>query len=42
MPQNGPKASDDEEQLDARLADLLHQMRELHVDLHEAAQTAAS
>jgi hypothetical protein len=42
MPQNGPKAADDEEQLDARLVDLLHQMRDLHLELHEPAQTATS
>jgi hypothetical protein len=42
MPQNCPKAPDDEEQLDARLVDLLHQMRERHLELHEATQTAAS
>ncbi|HXL94864.1 MAG TPA: hypothetical protein VN969_38545 [Streptosporangiaceae bacterium] len=35
------KAADEEEQLDARLADLLRQMRERHYDLHEAAQSTA-
>jgi hypothetical protein len=42
MPQNGPKAADDEEQLDARLVDLLRQMRERHLDHHEATKTGAS
>ena len=40
MPQNGREVADEEEQLDARLADLLHEMRERHFDLQEVAQAA--
>ena len=43
MPQSGREVADEEEQLDARLVDLLRQMRERHYDLHEAAaQNTAS
>jgi hypothetical protein len=40
MSLNGSEAADREEQLDARLADLLHEMRERHFDLQEVAQAA--
>ena len=38
MSLSGPEAAETEEQLDARLADLLRQMR----DLHEVTEAAAS
>ena len=38
MSLDGPEAADTEEQLDARLVDLLRQMR----DQHEVAQAATS
>jgi len=38
MSLNGPEAADVEEQLDARLVDLLREMR----DRHEVAQAAAT
>jgi|HubBroStandDraft_2_1064218.scaffolds.fasta_scaffold260031_1 hypothetical protein len=42
MALNGGKAADEEEQLDARLADLLRQMRERHYELHEATPSTTS
>jgi hypothetical protein len=42
MSQNGGKAADEEEQLDARLADLLRQMRERDYELHEATPSTAT
>ena len=42
MPLNGSEGTDREEELDARLVDLLHRMREQHFDLQEVTQTAAT
>jgi hypothetical protein len=36
MPQNAPEATIDEDQLDARLSDLLHQMSQHYLNAQEA------
>jgi hypothetical protein len=42
MSLNGPEGAGREEELDARLADLLHRMREQHFELQEVPETAAT